>query len=45
MDTHSSSALCRLVALAVLGVFLTVGASLCEAQVTIYAKFLDGTAA
>ena len=44
MNTHSSSAFRRLVALALLGVFLTVGASLCEAQVTIYAKFLDGAA-
>jgi type VI protein secretion system component Hcp len=43
MNTHSFAAFRRLAALAVLGILLTVGASHSQAQVTIYAKFLDGT--
>ena len=43
MNTHHLPALRRLTALAVLGVLLTVGASLGRAQITIYDKFADGT--
>ena len=42
MNTRFSSFTRRLLIVAVLGVFHTIGASVSSAQVTIYAKFLNG---